>query len=77
MVFSRRMAALSAVVLIPLGIAATSYALADSPKAPEVPAPRMELDHGSPTPTSTSIPPRRPRRPAPRRVTRWSRGGPR
>ena len=56
MVFSRRMAALSAVVLIPLGIAATSYALADSPRAPEVPAQQVELDHGSPTPTSTLDP---------------------
>ena len=44
MVFSRRMAALSAVVLIPLGIAATSYAQ------------QVELDHGSPTPTSTLDP---------------------
>ena len=46
MVFSRRMAALSAVVLIPLGIAATSYALADSPRAPEVPAQQVELTAG-------------------------------
>ncbi|MFE5756241.1 small secreted hydrophilic protein [Streptomyces massasporeus] len=54
MVFSRRMAALSAVVLIPLGIAATSYALADSPASPRVPSQKVELDHGSPTPTPTS-----------------------
>ncbi|MGI5370537.1 small secreted hydrophilic protein [Streptomyces sp. A244] len=56
MVFSRRMAALSAVVLIPLGIAATSYALADSPESPRVPSQQVELDHGSPTPTSTLRP---------------------
>lgn len=56
MVFSRRMAALSAVVLIPLGIAATSYALADSPASPRVPSQKVELDHGSATPTSTLRP---------------------
>ena len=49
MVSSRRMAAPSAVVLIPLGIAATSYALADSPASPRVPTQQAELDHGSPT----------------------------
>ncbi len=55
MVFSHRMAALAAVVVIPLGIAATSYALTDSPESPKVP-PKVELDSGSPstTPTSTS-----------------------
>lgn len=53
MVFTRRMAALAAVVLIPLGVAATSYALADSPEPPEVP-PRVELDSGSPAPPSTA-----------------------
>ncbi|MET9680882.1 small secreted hydrophilic protein [Streptomyces coeruleorubidus] len=57
MAFSRRMAALSAVVLIPLGIAATSYALADSPEAPKVPSQQVELDNSSPTPTSTLTPP--------------------
>ncbi|MFF7770090.1 small secreted hydrophilic protein [Streptomyces massasporeus] len=56
MVFSRRTAALSAVVLIPLGIAATSYALADSPASPRVPSQKVELDHGSPAPTSTLRP---------------------
>ncbi|MEV5319667.1 small secreted hydrophilic protein [Streptomyces sp. NPDC052687] len=49
MVFTRRMAALAAVVVIPLGIAATSFALTDSPEPPKVPA-RVELDSGSPTP---------------------------
>ncbi|MFF8396091.1 hypothetical protein [Streptomyces sp. NPDC016172] len=60
MVFSRRMAALSAVVLIPLGIAATSYALADSPASPKVPSQQVELDHGSPMPTSTQAHPQGP-----------------
>ncbi|WP_121746592.1 small secreted hydrophilic protein [Streptomyces sp. E2N166] len=53
MVFSRRMAALAAVVLIPLGIAATSFALTDSPQEPKVPA-KVELESGSPTPAPTS-----------------------
>jgi hypothetical protein len=48
MVFSHRMAALAAVVAIPLGIAATSYALTDSPQSPKVP-PKVELDSGSPS----------------------------
>ncbi|GAA3811935.1 small secreted hydrophilic protein [Streptomyces phyllanthi] len=52
MVFSRRIAALAAVVVIPLGIAATSFALTDSPEPPKVP-PKVELDSGSPTPTPT------------------------
>ncbi|CAL9571820.1 small secreted hydrophilic protein [Streptomyces pilosus] len=52
MVFTRRMAALAAVVLIPLGVAATSFALADSPETPRVP-PQVELDSGSPTPSPT------------------------
>ncbi|KFG75929.1 hypothetical protein [Streptomyces mutabilis] len=56
MVFSRRMAALAAVVLIPLGIAATSFALTDSPQEPEVPS-KVELESGSPTPTPTSSSP--------------------
>ncbi len=56
MAFSRRMAALSAVVLIPLGIAATSYALADSPQSPKVPSQRVELDSSTPTPASTLDP---------------------
>ncbi len=41
MVFTRRMAALAAVVLIPLGVAATSYALSDSPARPTVPSPAV------------------------------------
>ncbi|QOV38881.1 small secreted hydrophilic protein [Streptomyces ferrugineus] len=49
MVFSHRIAALAAVVAIPLGIAATSFALTDQPESPKVP-PRVELDSGSPTP---------------------------
>ncbi|MFC8853112.1 small secreted hydrophilic protein [Streptomyces sp. NPDC057144] len=55
MVFSRRMAALAAVVLIPLGIAATSFALTDSPQEPRVPA-KVELESGSPSPKPTSSP---------------------
>ena len=50
MVFSRRIAALAAVVAIPLGIAATSFALTDSPEAPKVPS-KVELESGSPSPT--------------------------
>jgi hypothetical protein len=52
MVFSRRIAALAAVVAIPLGIAATSFALTDSPEAPKVP-PRVELESGSPSPAAS------------------------
>lgn len=55
MAFTRRMAALAAVVLIPLGVAATSFALADSPEPPKVP-PRVELDSGSPAPPSDAPP---------------------
>ncbi|CAM5635227.1 MULTISPECIES: small secreted hydrophilic protein [Streptomyces] len=58
MSFTRRMAALAAVVVIPLGIAATSFALTDSPEPPKVPA-KVELDSGSPSPAAT------PTRPAP------------
>lgn len=58
MAFSRRIAALAAVVAIPLGIAATSFALTDSPEAPKVP-PKVELESGSPSPspTPTATPP--------------------
>ncbi|AZM52814.1 small secreted hydrophilic protein [Streptomyces sp. WAC 01529] len=48
MVFSHRMAALAAVVAIPLGIAATSYALTDDPQPPKVP-PKVRLESGSPS----------------------------
>ncbi|MFF8446234.1 small secreted hydrophilic protein [Streptomyces leeuwenhoekii] len=51
MVFTRRMAALAAVVLIPLGIAATSFILADSPAPPTAPA-KVELHSGSPAPAA-------------------------
>lgn len=51
MSFSHRIAALAAVVAIPLGIAATSYALTDSPESPKVPA-KVELDKGG-TPSET------------------------
>ncbi|MFJ6569266.1 small secreted hydrophilic protein [Streptomyces sp. NPDC091292] len=46
--FSHRMAALAAVVVIPLGIAATSFALSDRPESPKVPA-KVELESGSPS----------------------------
>ncbi|GGR94433.1 hypothetical protein GCM10010252_36410 [Streptomyces aureoverticillatus] len=48
MVFSHRIAALAAVVAIPLGIAVTSYALTDDPSSPKAP-PKVELDSGSPS----------------------------
>ncbi|MEV0603767.1 small secreted hydrophilic protein [Streptomyces sp. NPDC050315] len=48
MAFSQRMAVLAAVVAIPLGIAATSYVLTDSPETPKAP-PKVELDSGSPS----------------------------
>ncbi|MFJ4976386.1 small secreted hydrophilic protein [Streptomyces coeruleorubidus] len=52
MAFTRRMAALSAVVLIPLGIAATSFALSDRPESPKVPS-KVVLDSDSPKPKPT------------------------
>ncbi|MFF0111561.1 small secreted hydrophilic protein [Streptomyces prasinus] len=52
MVFTRRTAALAAVVLIPLGVAAAGYALSDSPARPTAPS-RAEPDSGSPTPSAT------------------------
>ncbi|WP_369168760.1 small secreted hydrophilic protein [Streptomyces sp. R28] len=54
MAFTRRMAALSAVVLIPLGIAATSFALTDRPASPKVPS-EVVLESGSPTPPPTPV----------------------
>lgn len=62
MVLSRRIAALAAVVLIPLGIAATRFALTDSPKEPKVPA-KVELGSGSPSPAPTSSAPAYAQRP--------------
>ncbi|MFH8497952.1 small secreted hydrophilic protein [Streptomyces coeruleorubidus] len=55
MAFTRRMAALSAVVLIPLGIAATSFALSDRPESPKVPS-KVVLDSDSPKPKPTPTP---------------------
>lgn len=56
MAFTHRMATLAAVVAIPLGIAATSYALTDAPQTPRVP-PAVELDAtprpASPAPSAT------------------------
>ncbi|MEW1696083.1 small hydrophilic protein [Streptomyces sp. NPDC091278] len=53
MPFTQRMAGLAAVVAVPLGIAATSYALTDTPEAPRVP-PAVHL---STTPTPSGPPP--------------------
>ncbi|UYQ61676.1 small hydrophilic protein [Streptomyces peucetius] len=50
MAFTHRMVTLAAVVAIPLGIAATSYALTDAPETPQVP-PAVELD-ATPRPAS-------------------------
>ncbi|NEB38405.1 small hydrophilic protein [Streptomyces sp. SID14515] len=62
MAFSPRLAALAAVVAVPLGIAATSYAMTDTSEAPKVP-PAVQLDESpratppspsdAPTPTRT------------------------
>ncbi|MFE9396153.1 small hydrophilic protein [Streptomyces flavidovirens] len=57
MAFSHRLATLAAVVAIPLGIAATSYALTDSAEAPKVPH-KVELEStppgtGQPSPRTT------------------------
>ncbi|TXL89811.1 small hydrophilic protein [Streptomyces sp. IB2014 016-6] len=54
MAFSPRLAALAAVVAVPLGIAATSYAMTDSPEAPKVP-PGVQLD-SSPSDTRSGTP---------------------
>ncbi|MFB6654254.1 small hydrophilic protein [Streptomyces microflavus] len=58
MAFSPRLAALAAVVAVPLGIAATSYAMTDTPEAPKVP-PAVQLDErpgGTPPPRPSASP---------------------
>jgi hypothetical protein len=55
MVFTHRIAALAAVVAIPLGIAVTSYALTDTPDDRKVPT-KVELDSSSPTAGSPGSP---------------------
>ncbi|MEU0760061.1 small hydrophilic protein [Streptomyces microflavus] len=58
MAFSPRLAALAAVVAVPLGIAATSYAMTDTPEAPKVP-PAVQLDErpgGTPPPGPSASP---------------------
>ncbi|MFB7046810.1 small hydrophilic protein [Streptomyces microflavus] len=58
MAFSPRLAALAAVVAVPLGIAATSYAMTDTPEAPNVP-PAVQLDErpgGTPPPGPSASP---------------------
>jgi hypothetical protein len=52
MQLSHRIAALAAVVAVPLGIAATSYALSDRPDEPRKAPARVELE-GSPSPEPT------------------------
>ncbi|MEU9703258.1 small hydrophilic protein [Streptomyces sp. NPDC047981] len=56
MSFTHRLATLAAVVAIPLGIAATSYALTDEPEAPRVP-PAVELSTAPSAPAPTPAPP--------------------
>ncbi len=55
MAFSQRMAALTAVVAIPLGVAATSYALTDDPEEPAPPA-RVEMEGGRSSPPGSAPP---------------------
>ncbi|MFB7936896.1 small hydrophilic protein [Streptomyces sp. NPDC056049] len=55
MSFTHRMAGLVAVVAVPLGIAATSYALTDEPAAPRVP-PAVHLPT-TPPPSGSATPP--------------------
>jgi hypothetical protein len=59
MAFSHRMVTLAAVVAIPLGIAATSYTLTDTPEAPRVP-PEVELGTTAPRPAGSAAPSRTP-----------------
>ncbi|MFE6776169.1 small secreted hydrophilic protein [Streptomyces sp. NPDC057702] len=56
MPLTHRLATLTAVVAIPLGIAVTSYLLTDAPDAPRAPA-KVELESGSPSPGPTGSPP--------------------
>ncbi|MFI6082830.1 small hydrophilic protein [Streptomyces sp. NPDC051217] len=63
MAFSIRLAALAAVVAVPLGIAATSYAMTDSPEAPKVP-PGVRLDN-TPSGTPSGTPSTGPGEPSP------------
>ncbi|OWA21005.1 small hydrophilic protein [Streptomyces sp. CS057] len=58
MAFSPRLAALAAVVAVPLGIAATSYAMTDTSEAPKVP-PTVQLEEsprGTPSPSGVTSP---------------------
>lgn len=58
MAFSPRLAALAAVVAVPLGIAATSYAMTDTPEAPKVPSTVQleESPRGTPPPSGVTSP---------------------
>ncbi|MEU8353590.1 MULTISPECIES: small secreted hydrophilic protein [unclassified Streptomyces] len=53
MAFTHRLATLAAVVAIPLGVAATSYALTDDTDPPKTPS-KVELESGSPEPAGSS-----------------------
>ncbi|GHA83467.1 small hydrophilic protein [Streptomyces termitum] len=57
MPFTHRMAGLAAVVAVPLGIAATSYALTEEPKAPRVPPAVRLTVTPTPDPAPSSVPP--------------------
>ncbi|PBO31166.1 hypothetical protein CLM84_04090, partial [Streptomyces albidoflavus] len=59
MAFSHRVAALAAVVAIPLAIAATGFALTESPDPPAPPA-RVETESGSPSSGPSGAPSSRP-----------------
>ncbi|MEV5680791.1 small hydrophilic protein [Streptomyces sp. NPDC052179] len=78
MAFSPRLAALAAVVAVPLGIAATSYAMTDTPEAPKVP-PVVQLDDttpsGAPGGSPDSTPDTLPSTPAPDPSASRSPGG--
>ncbi|MGW0932540.1 small secreted hydrophilic protein [Streptomyces sp. NPDC002644] len=59
MQISHRIAALAAIVAVPLGIAATSYALADRPEEPRKAPARVELEgtpSAVPTPSDVLVP---------------------
>ncbi|GAB2877771.1 small secreted hydrophilic protein [Streptomyces mayteni] len=65
MTFSRRVATLTAVVLIPIGIAGTSFLLGDDLETPSVPA-EVDLEQtpgGGAEPTAPDAPPSEPSEP--------------
>ncbi|GAA4680053.1 small secreted hydrophilic protein [Streptomyces youssoufiensis] len=64
MALSHRLATLTAVVAIPLGIAVTSYLLTDSPDSPKAPS-KVELESGTPAPDPSAPPDATPTGPPP------------